>query len=599
YGAGVMMKNYFLIVLSIFAAIAPIHSRDANFFVFSETFDDGFSMANSEVWQGGAVLSNAPAEVKKADLPHFENDTPFIKLNASKKGATEFTLSEIEAPVDSVMSFRYRTEISVKAGQLFNVYVDEDRKASFEGVNSSWLKATIPLSAGRHSIKFETLNAKGAFVTNGYNAVFLDDVTIVHDVGVELLLFPRGTQDTFVNAEGLYKLRFTTKTLRADGSVRDDNGNVSFSASGGTLDGNGFWTPPGEGTFTVSAALGDLKAVSGRITVHPEDYLKKSYTYSGTGKTYQGYTGKRDDAPAIEARDSLRITNPQYAVFEADGFFLLEGSVNKPKSQNYARVAVTKIDSAGAPPAGAPGGKKQASKTPKLESWYIVKNNFSQRIWLPFGSGEYKVEIFPFDSVSLTKPPKGEGALRGGSYSEDPLVLTVFNTREENFVDGDARWIYPSFYVQSDNFIVTNLLNGITFEKAGEAEKARAVHDYIVSTLTYDSASFSNSGRSRKMDAVSVIENVTGVCEGYANLSAALLRAAGIPVKIVAARSIGHAWNNVYIDDAWKFYDATWDDPVPDRGPGVVDYTYFLLDSLSGGDNRHRGQGVPLIGDAD
>ncbi|MDR3356178.1 MAG: hypothetical protein LBO04_03210 [Spirochaetaceae bacterium] len=589
-----MIKTCLLTVFTVFAAIAPVHPQNPNLIVLKETFDDGFSIEEGGVWRGNAVISDAPAEIKKADLPYFENDTLFIKLSADKKGTAELTLSEIEAPVDSVISFRYRTEISAKAGQSFKVYIDGEQKASFEGVNSSWLKKTLPLSAGRHGIKFETQNAKGAFVTNGYNAVFLDDVTIVHDAGVELLLFPQGRQDTFIGAEGPYRLRFTTKTLRADGSGRDDAAPVVFSASGGTLDADGFWTPPGEGTFTVSAAQGDLKSESGVITVHPADHLEKPYTYPGTGKTYRGYAGKRDDAGAVEARESLRIMNPAYAAFDADGFFLLEGSVNKPKSGNYARVVVTKTE-----PAVQTAGKKPAIKPPALESWYIVKNDFRLRIWLPFGAGEYRIEIFPFDSVSLTRPPAGEGALRGGSYSEDPLTLTAFNTREEDFVDGDARWIYPSFYVQSDDFIVSNLLNSVAFGKKGDVEKARAVHDYIVSTLTYDSASFSNSGRSRKMDALSVIENGTGVCEGYANLSAALLRAAGIPVKIVAARSIGHAWNNVYIDGAWKFYDATWDDPVPDRGPGVISHTYFLLDSLSGGDNRHRGAGVPLIGDAD
>jgi hypothetical protein len=587
-----MIKKYILTGL-IFLAATAVHSRNSDFIVFDETFDNDFQIESSEIWMGDARLGNALNDIKKPDLEHFENDTRFVILDALEKGSTEFTLSEINAPVDSVLSFRYRTEISSRAGQSFRVYIDGEQKASFEGLDSSWLRETLPLPAGRHSVKFETLNARGARVTNGYNAVFLDDVTVVHDEGVSLLLFPQGSQDTFVNAEGPYKLRFTTKTLRADGSVRDDNADILFSPSGGALDEKGFWTPPGEGSFTISAALGDLKAVSGVITVHPADYLKRPYTYQGTGKTYQGYKGERDASPAIESRDSLHITNPRYADFEADGFFLLEGNVNKPKSQNYARILVTKTETAGLPAGGRP------SRTPKLESWYIVKNNFSLRIWLPFGAGGYKVEIFPFDSVSLTKPPRGEGALRGGSYSEEPLVLTVFNTREEDFVDGDGRWIYPSFYVQSDDFIVSNLLNNIVFGKTDEAEKARAIHDYIVSTLTYDNMSFSNSGRSRKMDAVSVVENGTGVCEGYANLSAALLRAAGIPVKIVTARSISHAWNNVYIGGAWKFYDATWDDPVPDRGPGVVSHTYFLLDSLSGGDRRHRGEGVPLIGDAD
>jgi hypothetical protein len=578
------MKSIFLFVVFIFAAELSysqnLRSQNSDFIIFKETFDDNFKFDENDIWQGNAELTDAQAEINKDDLTYFENDTSFIKLNSDKKGSSELTLSEITVPVDSIISFRYKTEIIGRAGQTFKIYLDGKQEASFEGVDGSWLKAAILLPAGKHSIKFETQNARGSTVTNGYNAVYLDDVIVVRDAGVELLLFPRGKQDTFMGAKELYQIRFTTKTLRADDSERDDNAKVVFSASGGTIDGNGFWTPPGEGTFTVNAALGELKAVSGVITVHSADYLRKAFTYSGTGKTYQGYIDKSGGAQEIETRDTLNITEPKYTSFDADGFFLLEGNVNKPRSQNYARVVVTK-------------------KNTKLETWYMIKDNFSQRIWLPFGAGEYIVKIYPFDSATVTKPPKGEGVLTGGSYSEEPVELNIFNKREETFVDGDARWIYPSFSVQSDDFIVTNLLNSITFEKTNEAEKIRAVHDYIVSKLSYDSMSFSNRTRSRKMDAVSVIENSTAVCEGYANLSAALLRAAGIPVKIVAARSIRHAWNNVYVNGTWKFYDATWDDPVPDRGPGVVGYTYFMLDSLSGGDNRHRGAGVALIGDSE
>ncbi|MDR1363808.1 MAG: transglutaminase-like domain-containing protein [Spirochaetaceae bacterium] len=578
------MRYFFLFTAFLLTAVTFLYpqnlrSRNSDFVIFTETFDTGSGFDKNKLWQGNVEITDAQAEINKNDLKYFENDTKFIKLNAAQKGTSVLTLSEITVPLDSVISFRYKTEIIGRAGQTFKVYLDDKQAASFEGVDGSWLKATIPLPAGSHSVRFEAQNVRGATVTNGYNAVYLDDVIIVQDSGVELLLFPRGRQDTFVGAAGLHRIRFTTKTLRADDSERDDNKKVVFSASGGTIDSNGFWTPPGEGTFTVSAVLGDLKAVSSLITVHPADYLKKAFTYAGTGKTYHGYIDKKDSALKAETRESLKITSPEYAAFEADGFFLLEGTVNKPRSQNHARVVVTKQNT-------------------KLETWYIIKNNFSQRIWLPFGAGEYTIKIYPFDSATITRPPKGDGALTGGSYSEEPVVLTVLNRRDEKFVDGDARWIYPSFYVQSDDFVVTNLLNNITFGETSGFEKTRAIHDYIVSKLSYDSASFSNRSRSRKMDAVSVIENSVAVCEGYANLSAALLRAAGIPVKVVAANSIRHAWNNVYIDGAWKFYDATWDDPVPDRGPGVVDYKYFMLDSLSGGDNRHRGAGAALIGDA-
>jgi transglutaminase-like putative cysteine protease len=587
-----MKKGVLFVFAFLVAAAGHSQIRSPSFFVLNETFDDGFDLETSEFWQGNAKVVNALAEIKQKDLRYFENDTAFIKLNAAEKGTAELELTDISVSVDSVLSFRYRTEIIGRAGQTFKVYIDGDEKASFEGVDGSWLRKTLPLAAGRHSVKFETRNARGATVTNGYNGVYLDDISVVHDTGVEILLFPRGNQDTFAGADTPHRIQFNAKILRADGSERDGE-QVTFSASGGTMDGDGFWTPPGEGTFTVTASLGAIKATSGTLTVHPTDYMKRPFAYSGTGKTYQGYIGSKDAASAIEAREDLRVTNPQYNAFDADGFFLLEGSVNKPGSQNHARVVVTKINNG-----NASVSIRRPARTPKLETWYIIKNDFSRRIWLPFGTGEYRVEIFVFDSVSLTRPPNGEGALRGGSYSSAPLELSVFNTREETFVDGDARWIYPSFNVQSDDFLVTNLLNSITFGMTGDAEKTRAVHDYIVSKLAYDNFSFSNSGRSRKMDAVSVIENGTGVCEGYSNLSAALLRAAGIPVKIVTARSISHAWNNVYLDGAWKFYDATWDDPVPDRGPGVISYTYFLLDSLTGGDNRHRGAGTPLIGDA-
>ncbi|MDR0409113.1 MAG: hypothetical protein LBH18_01750 [Spirochaetaceae bacterium] len=580
------MKS-FLLSLTIFFLMANIpvypqnqRSQNSDFIVFRETFDQNFESGEGKLWHGDAELTDAQTEINKNDLKFFENDTKFIKLNAALKGSSALTLSEIDVPVDSVISFRYKTEIYGRAGQNFKVYLNGEQAASFDGVGVPWLKATLPLPAGKHSVRFETQNARGAVVTRGYNAVYLDDVTIVRDEGVELLLFPRGNQDTFVGAEGLHRIKFTTKTLRSDKSEFAGSTKTVFSASGGEIDSEGFWTPPGEGTFTVSAVSGSLKAVSGIITVHPADYLKKAFTYPGTGQTYSGYIDKNDTASTIEERESLRITNPAHTAFETDGFFLLEGSVNKPRSQNHARVTVTKNGT-------------------KLETWYMIKNNFSQRIWLPFGAGEYTIKIYPFDSAVITRPPKGEGALISGSYSEEPVTLTVFNKRDEQSVDGDMRWMYPTFNVPSDDFIVSNLLNSITFGETNDAAKTRLIHDYIVSNLSYDSASFSNRSRARKTDAVSVIESGTSVCEGYAHLSAALLRAAGIPVKIVAARSIRHAWNNVYIDGAWKFYDATWDDPVPDRGPGVVSHTYFMPDSLSGGDNRHRGAGTAMIGDAE
>jgi transglutaminase/protease-like cytokinesis protein 3 len=354
------------------------------------------------------------------------------------------------------------------------------------------------------------------------------------------------------------------------------------------IDSNGVFTAHTAGTFTITVKKDGFTAASDIITVHNADYLLKPYFYSGTGQIYQGFT-RAVTAENIPQTPYIAVSEPSARNFEADGFFTLKAAITKPSAKHYAHIAVTK-------------NVPNATDEKKLSTFYIVHDSFIKRIWLPFGRGEYTITISVLDSVRLTAPAGGlEGDFRGGTYSADSLTLTVYNTREEQGVDGDGRWIYPSWQCQSDAMVITNLLNDILRRTNAqtEIEKTKAVHDYLVTRLVYDTVSFRNDSRARKMDAISVLQNGTGVCEGYSHLSAALLRAAGIPVRIVNSRAVNHAWNNVYIDGAWKFYDATWDDPVPDRGPYFVDYTYFLLDSLTGGDNRHRGSGNIVTGDVE
>ena len=536
------------------------------------------------VWEGGAAVTDAAEESAAAPARKLDNGTKFAKLGAGEKGAVELVLPKISADEPSILSFRYRTEVVARYGQVFTVYLDGAKIASPDGVDMGWRVHRVKLAAGTHTLRFEVVNSRGARVLGGCNAVYIDDITRFPDKISSIALHPRGEQHTYLAAEGSAKLRFRAEALLPDGSPKDDAPAFSYSASGGSIDEAGLWTPGAAGSFTVTATLGNFSIISSRLVVHPADFLQKPFKYSGTGKTYAGYQGgsRAKDAPPMPARESLTIRAPAKADFDADGFFLLEGVVNNPRGKNYARVLVRKLDASS-----------------KLDTWYIVQNEFSRRIWLPFGPGAYQIELIEFDSSSVTTPPQGEGAFRGGSYSREPLTFTVYNTREEEGVDGDGRWIYPSFNVQSDDFRVLNLLNDITFGVSAEREKIKAVHDRLVSALVYDTYSFRNGGRSRKMDALSVIETKTAVCEGYAQLSAALLRAAGVSARLVVNKSIMHAWNQVWTDGGWKMYDATWDDPVPDRGPGIVQHTYFLLDSLSGGDNRHRGAGAVMLGDVE
>ncbi|MDR0540228.1 MAG: transglutaminase domain-containing protein [Spirochaetaceae bacterium] len=581
-----MRKRWF--GLSVLLGCVSLHAGAANFF---ENFDG--AKLDARQWTGDFSITNAADEIKAKDRLLFENDTSFVKLSAALDTVNSLQLSPLKAAEASILSFRYRTEIDKRAQQSFTVSIDGVEKASYDGVGVGWRTGRIALDAGSHQVEFRA-SAKRAQVSGAYNAVYLDDIRLFPDKAVSLRIFPQGSLDTVAGAEG--HLVFTADALREDGSVKPDAGPLSWtvSAGAGVAENAAAGSPNSvlfsaekPGTYTVNVKMGGLSALTVNVTAHSADFLQKPYTYPGTGKTYAGFVKAAKGSGPAPGTDNITLTAPAAADFEADAFFLLAGKIStKPAGKNYARMEITKEGS-----------------QPPLRTWRIIKGDFAERIWLPFGPGVYKAVIQPFDTVTLTTPPKGEGALRGGSFASTtlPVEFRITNTRDESkdIPDGDGRWIYPSFYIQADDFAITNLMHSLTGSLKTVREKVAAVHDYIVSTFVYDQQSFVNPGRSRKMDALSALKNKIAVCEGYTYLSAALLRSAGIPVRIVTSRGINHAWNNVYLDGKWLFYDATWDDPVPDRSPEIVGRTYFLLESLTGGDTRHGTAGKIMTGDAE
>ena len=60
-----------------------------------------------------------------------------------------------------------------------------------------------------------------------------------------------------------------------------------------------------------------------------------------------------------------------------------------------------------------------------------------------------------------------------------------------------------------------------------------------------------DSSISQPQDALSVLTRGSAVCMGYSNLTAAILRAVGIPTKVVTGctGTIGHAWNEIYFQN--------------------------------------------------
>ncbi|BAZ28670.1 hypothetical protein NIES4074_11040 [Cylindrospermum sp. NIES-4074] len=112
--------------------------------------------------------------------------------------------------------------------------------------------------------------------------------------------------------------------------------------------------------------------------------------------------------------------------------------------------------------------------------------------------------------------------------------------------------------------------------------RIKAIHDYVVSRVTYD-LDVLKTGIRPSQKAQTVFSTHKGVCEGYANLFMALGRAMGADVVYIRGKIrrdfapldlipkvfrllksnydwTNHAWNAVKILDNWQLVDTTWDD---------------------------------------
>jgi len=107
-------------------------------------------------------------------------------------------------------------------------------------------------------------------------------------------------------------------------------------------------------------------------------------------------------------------------------------------------------------------------------------------------------------------------------------------------------------------------------------DKARAIHEYVADLIYYDLDYANHKSPSTYVTAEEVFDKEIAVCEGYTNLTIALLRSLGIPAIFVEGYALGintsaeswddvdltssnHAWVEAYVDGRWIVMDPTWD----------------------------------------
>lgn len=120
---------------------------------------------------------------------------------------------------------------------------------------------------------------------------------------------------------------------------------------------------------------------------------------------------------------------------------------------------------------------------------------------------------------------------------------------------GEILYQRPSRYADSD---VLGPIAHAEFKGLTGLELVNAVDSWVNSQLAYV------SGSSRPIDgAVDTLLARRGVCRDFAHLVVALLRARGVPARVVAVFAPGlspmdfHAVAEAYVDGAWHVVDAT------------------------------------------
>lgn len=127
--------------------------------------------------------------------------------------------------------------------------------------------------------------------------------------------------------------------------------------------------------------------------------------------------------------------------------------------------------------------------------------------------------------------------------------------------------------------VTTELLGKLITEDMTDYDKELAIHDYIVKNCQYGYVDYSREYAYRAYGCL--VQN-KAVCNGYAEAMSLLLTCAGIENVIVTGegREELHAWNQVCLDGKWYNVDATWDDPLPDRGIFVGHMFFNVTDDV-------------------
>ena len=219
----------------------------------------------------------------------------------------------------------------------------------------------------------------------------------------------------------------------------------------------------------------------------------------------------------------------------SDGYIMAWYSGTKP-----AKVQVIKMDDGGQSP-----------------SWNYDVDSPQKKEVLPLqaGSGRYKVYVAEH--------------LEGEKYS--PIVEVEFDVA---ISDERSPFLFPTkFSMFSVGSMSVAEANELTQGCNSDIEAMGKIYEFIKENIKYDTEKAETIKNFYTPNPDETLAEKKGICFDYASLVCAMLRANGIPTRLVTGRvsgDVNHAWNTVYLEnegwvdvyihidpDTWELIDLT------------------------------------------
>lgn len=171
----------------------------------------------------------------------------------------------------------------------------------------------------------------------------------------------------------------------------------------------------------------------------------------------------------------------------------------------------------------------------------IKNDQFSGKIYTPFGLGRHQITLFFVPNTADASTY--EKYMRSTQYKvlEFSVVNTAFNT---------LKYLIPSTLVNADDPAIVNTATAKTYKHLKRIDKARDIYKWLVNVYTLKSTKV-------PQPATTILKGLSGDERDLNILYAALLRATGIPTRIVTGeyRNATVYWTEIEINGIWIVSD--------------------------------------------